>query len=49
LTTYIFIVNNPVDNDVGIPVNNIDDQFTPGAGNIQQYRATVAGSIQEMG
>jgi hypothetical protein len=37
---------NIVDNNVDIPVINIVDQSTLGAGNSRQHRATVAGSIQ---
>jgi len=49
LTNYILIVNNHVDNIVGVSVANIVARSTLGAGNIQQHRATVAVSIHEIG
>jgi hypothetical protein len=49
LTSYILIVNNHVDNIVGVSVANIVARSTLGAGNIQQHRATVAVSIYEIG
>ena len=38
-----------VNNIVEIPADIIVAHFTIGAGSIQEHRATVAGSIHEMG
>jgi hypothetical protein len=49
LTSFIFIVNKIVDNNVGSPGINIIDQSIPGVGNIQQHRAPATGAVDEMG